>query len=762
MPPILDHARPLTVSSFWAVFWVDVSTEALAAADFFRIAESLQISAQTWRDVCRGLSTLQNPRLLVLDNADDRKVDYHRYFPSGIRGMTLVTSRNPELRQRATSRYLPLDELSDTAAQTLLLAAAGPLVEQHSKLKDDATKVARLLASHPLAIIQAGAYISRGHCTVAQYPQVYERQRQQLLRYRPSHAQSRYGDVYTTFEASADILQSSKDKAAVDALQLLPILATLSSTRLPLSLFGEAWQGAQHILGRSNVGRAVEGAALRGLTLWHVSKLPELLQVDAPEWDPFRLLEAMYLLKAFSLVTIETGNGDLNVSSHPLIHAWARDRQNGTEQHRGWLTSACLLITPDANHSYWLRQQRRLQPHVQALASWPMPIVFAQEPPELVVDIVLDCVYRLRRMDTNQASLSLMQKVCAHLGLDAMTVDGRWRWLYAWMADTLLKCDQPTEAVKVFEQILHFDEQTKSDDQPTPLRLQHRLAMAYDCIGKFQKALEILEDVVNTREQEFEGNDLQWLDLLASARELAKLYKKQGRTKDALVLMEQVVKKQEMTLDQDHRDRMNTEYQLAVCYAGQGLLREAYDQMQHVVDVGRRVLSQYDPNRLVSEHALAVYAWELGFREQGYDLMKHAVNVRQEILEETDPDRLDSENSLAVFSWELDLRDSNGYDLMNHVVSVQRRILDERHSNQLMSEHGLSIYSWEMGYRERAYTLMQHVVDIRRLTLAADNEDLVRTEGWIHEMESEMGHETHARRDYNSSRSSIASDASIH
>ncbi len=97
--------------------------------------------------------------------------------------------------------------------------------------------VASLLQSHPLALIQAAAYVSRGHCTLAEYPRVFAQQRQRLLAFRPAQGQSRYRDVYATFEASAGILQSAHTEAAADALQLLPVLATSEPSRLPLPLF---------------------------------------------------------------------------------------------------------------------------------------------------------------------------------------------------------------------------------------------------------------------------------------------------------------------------------------------------------------------------------------------------------------------------------------------------------------------------------------------------------------------------------------------
>ncbi|KFZ18351.1 hypothetical protein V501_01270 [Pseudogymnoascus sp. VKM F-4519 (FW-2642)] len=67
-------------------------------------------------------------------------------------------------------------------------------------------------------------------------PKKYQQQRKRLLKFQPKQAQSTYGDVYATFEASADVLRQSKSEAASDALQLLGILSMLDSRVLPLQI----------------------------------------------------------------------------------------------------------------------------------------------------------------------------------------------------------------------------------------------------------------------------------------------------------------------------------------------------------------------------------------------------------------------------------------------------------------------------------------------------------------------------------------------
>ena len=160
---------------------------------------------QTWEDGRQGLANLKEPWLLVLDNADNPDIDYQQYFPTGPLGIVMLTSRNAECQHYATTKWINLEGLSKTEARELLLRAAYVPTDQYETLKGYADVVVLLLQSHPLALIQAGSYISRGHCTLKEYPEVYEQQRKRLLVFRPSQAQSRYRDVYATFEASATI-----------------------------------------------------------------------------------------------------------------------------------------------------------------------------------------------------------------------------------------------------------------------------------------------------------------------------------------------------------------------------------------------------------------------------------------------------------------------------------------------------------------------------------------------------------------------------
>jgi hypothetical protein len=313
--------------------------------------------------------------------------------------------------------------------------------------------VASLLQSHPLALIQAAAYVSRDHSTLAEYPRVFAQQRQRLLTFRPAQGQSRYRDVYATFEASASILQSAHTEAAADALQLLPVLATCEPSRLPLPLFEAGWKGARSISSKVTGNKDVIK-----LSPWHVSRLLPLIQADASAWDSFRLIEAISLLKAFSLVSTDTHSGFLSVSIHPLIHAWARDRQEKTEQHDSWTTTGCLFAVSRDNHGFWRQHRRQLQPHVQALTGWDISRMFASEPAIKITCILMNCGWLLYDMRDDAKLFVLMHRLLTHLGLDQQTVDRRWLDVYELTAWNFINYGQVKKAVSLLEQVVKIEQ----------------------------------------------------------------------------------------------------------------------------------------------------------------------------------------------------------------------------------------------------------------------------------------------------------------
>ncbi|KAL8898562.1 MAG: hypothetical protein Q9207_006638 [Kuettlingeria erythrocarpa] len=673
--------------TFWGVFWVDVSATSSAKIDFLNIAKKLGIPAESMEEAQQGLANVRQSCLLVLDNADDPDVDYQRYFPAGLLGVVLLTSRNAECHQYASPPELAreLEGLPENDAQELLLHATNTPREQWSTFQDDAQRVATLLQSHPLALIQAGAYISRAHCTIAGYPLVFDRQRKRLLKYRPTQAKSRYGDVYATFEASAGFLQVSQEEAAKDALQLLSMLGICAASRLPLQrLFEEGWKGTQTIISSDDS----DDDDLLLLTPWHVSHLPSLLQAGADAWDPFRLVEAVRLLKAFSLVSADTQDDPSNVSMHPLTNAWALDRLATAAQHNAWLATGCLVAVSHHDDIFWRELGRQLQPHLEALTSLDMKIVFASEPRTAISSIIMHCGLLLLNMRDDTKLEELMDNLMVYLNLDPLMVDATWSPVYELIASNLMYSGKVRNAVLLREQLVQIREQTQAKDHPDRLAAQHELASVYEANGQVEKAITLLEPLVQIWEQT-KAKDHP--DRLASQHQLAFAYHANGEVEKAITLLEQLVQIREQTLAEDHRYRLAAQHELASAYHANGEVEKAVPILEQVVQIREQTLAKTHPDRLASQHELARAYKTNKQLDKAVPLLEQVIQIREQTLAKDHPALLASQHNMATSLWRLGCQDA-ALQIMEHVVEVEKEVLDERHPDRIISEALLKFF----------------------------------------------------------------------
>jgi len=107
---------------------------------------------------------------MVFDNADNlTPEELEQYFPSGLGGNILITSRNSGLKHLTSHESsLEVKEMEENDAISLLLKAAG-LDESEVDLQAEASKIVNELFCIPLAIDQAGAFIAFGDIDIKDY-----------------------------------------------------------------------------------------------------------------------------------------------------------------------------------------------------------------------------------------------------------------------------------------------------------------------------------------------------------------------------------------------------------------------------------------------------------------------------------------------------------------------------------------------------------------------------------------------------------------
>ena len=328
------------------------------------IAEACDIRDKSFDGARLWLQETPHSWLLVLDNADDPKLDYALYLPAASKGHVLITSRVPETADLQTAGMDLYESLSEMTAVELLLKASKIDLNVYSTHCVDARKIVNLLGCHALAIVQAGASISQGICGLEEYAEMFQSQRERLLRFHPGMAKSQYGDVYATFEVSATYLQSRSDQPAKDALKLVSFHAFLNFTNFFETTFEEAWLTSRDIPYDLQPGVQPH---VTDLSNWHVRHIPSFMrQEPSGKLDKMSLRHAQSLLASLSIVVVDLPKRMTRM--HPVTHMWARDRlhnqQELTEAWLGTLTVLCLSIEPSHEpKASWAQ----LQPHIESI-----------------------------------------------------------------------------------------------------------------------------------------------------------------------------------------------------------------------------------------------------------------------------------------------------------------------------------------------------------------------------------------------------------
>ena len=714
---------------FWGVFWLDASSESSLTRGFVDVAEKCDLREKSLEGARLWLQETPHSWLLVLDNADDPKLDYAFYLPSASKGHILITSRVPacaDLQTAGTDFYERLDE---TTAIELLLKASKISSNLDGTHDVDAREIVNLLGCHALAVIQAGASISQGICELGEYVAMFKKQRQRLFEIRPGMAKSQYGDVYATFEVSATYLSDRSDQAAIDALALLRCYAFLNFTDFPEKTFEEAWQNSRDIP-RDLLPGVQED--IEDLSHWHVRHLPNFMRQDSSgDLDNISLRKARNLLASLSIVVFDLPTRMTRM--HPVTHMWARDRlkdhEEATDAWLATLTILSLSIKHPWSYEAWWAQ---LQPHIEFVTMY-IPDEYLHHGTFSLHQSFYRLAWVLHRVRADKALLEMLQKCF-------INADQSWtnlpychyiQRLYGICLDSYGDFEK---AKQWLEQVVQILEKVLDPEDHNLLSSKHALAGVYTSTGDIHKAKYLLEEVVDI---EAKILDLKDSSLLASQHELAKVYSDLEENEKAKDLLEQVVKIQAETLRPEHPDRLASQHVLAKVYLALKENDKAKDLLEQVVKIRVETLRSEHPHRLISQHELAGVYLALKENEKAKDLLEQVVKTKAETLRPEDPERLKSKHELARAYLALG-ETIKARDQIEEVVRIQEKTLSPEHPNRLASKHILAEAYLATGETIKARNQVKEVVMIEAKTLSSDDPDRLVSMKLLEECEEKL------------------------
>ena len=662
--------------------------------------EATQNAGKHW------LSNVEEPWLLIINNADYLGLDLPSLFPEGERGHILVTTRNPSFRIHATVGALEFSGLGKEDALLLLLRASGFRRPWDSSTEERGSEITDALGYLALALIQAGALILRQICRIDDYLGVYQEFRKKISK-RQLSEDSREEDqtIYATWEHSIESLELRGTEASRDAVQLLSIVGFFHFEDIRVDIFTRALKNKSRESSAAS-DTTFFGTMLRGLIARMEAPpiLPEFLRGSSTDLDLSRIRHALHSLHSFSLISYNSR--DDSFSLHPVVHSWARDRLTRGGQIL-WAQIAlnvlaeAILLPPDDVGETHEEFRRDILPHLDfCLRARPIQILnYDNYFGGLKFPIAL--AWRFPLMFVIRAQVLTAAK-CGYVYAER----GRFN-----------------EAAMLLSQVKDALLQSKGVQNEHTMRAMLGLAGTYWGLGRLEEAVNLQKSVVTARIQ---GLGPDHPDTLSAMDQLGRSFWLHGDYVEALEFQSITVQRMKATLGVKHADTLSAMDNLGVTYGSWQRFKESRDLHIQVLASRKKTLGPGHLDTLTTMNNLAMALKDLGVLDTAKELMTEVYEQRKLKLGKEHPWTLWALCNLAKVYTELE-RFQEAETMLVPGIAAARRSLSDDHLGVLMGLGELTrIYARQKRFQE-AESLLQHLIERFEASRGKEHPDTVYT-----------------------------------
>lgn len=587
------------------LFWVSADSPETIVSEFGKIARELALPEQNEKDQGKIVQAIQRwlreyvNWLLVLDNIDDLRL-VGTFIPAAHLGAVLLTTHRQVTEPVAQA--LDVDLLSTEEGACLLLRRSRhlslnvPLAQALPTEIIGARAIVQQLDSLPLALDQAGAYISEVGCSVDDYLVLLSQEQHTLLQRRGNVPADHPQSVALTFALAFEQVQLQNEAASA----LLKLCALLAPDAIPLELFAQ---------NRTSLSEILATTVASALTL------------DC----------ALELLQSYSLIRRDSNSR--SVSLHRLLQVVLRNTLTAEERDLWQKRAISLLFLcfPEVEPEVFA-QCERLTPHVLACAA---PERNEQLSATQLAEIVRKAADYLRmRAQYQQAELLYQQAI--RLGEQGGSAE------YSCLAHAfhnlaVLYGEQGMyeRAEPLYQRALHLWEQIQGSEHPLVAHLLTNLAFLFYTQGKYDQTEQLLQRALAIRER---TQGPEHPRIVYPLNNLAELYLEQGKYQQAEIFYQRVLYIWRKAGRPEHLDVSATLHGLAALYSRQGMYERAEPLYQQSLRIREQALGPEHPRVMAPLHGLAVLASEQGRYEQAEALFQRvlAIRTRQLGLEHLD------------------------------------------------------------------------------------------------------------------------------
>jgi len=664
------------------------------------------------------IGSLKDNYIMIFDNADVLSpAALEAYFPPGMRGNILITSRNAAMRTLTSpGSSLEVTEMEERDAIGLLLKASC-LESSTTDIQIQATKIVKELFCFPLAIDQAGAYIASGATTIGDYLVKYSEHQKTLLSHSEFTGASKYNrTVYESWELSFKEIQeraksydSHKANAAKSAMQLLELFPFFHHEGITEEIFSYAALPEDHETSTPNLNLASSLLDQRLLPLH-----------ETGTWNNFNFREGIRILLSFSL--IKRGPSDNVYAMHPLVHTWGRDRLTLNERKKcclmAYITLSCALRW-DAGQLYgfW----RTLVIHVIANME-----CFKSEDNQNIISYMDDAYLKFGWLLREQGYFMEAEN------LENEVLDTRNRILgvehpetiraMANLGATYHSLGKYTKSEKLGIQVLDARNRILGVEHPDTIFAMANLAMTYRSLGKYGESEKLGIQVLDARNRTL---GVEHPDTIFAIANLASTYYSLGKHTEAEKLEIQVLDARNRILGVEHPETIFAMANLAMTYCSLGKYAESEKLGIQVLDARNRILGVEHPETIFAMANLAMTYCCLGKYAESEKLGIQVLDARNRILGVEHPDTIRAMANLASTYYSLG-KYTESEKLEIQVLDARKRILGVEHPDTIRAMANLSMTYHGLGKYAMSEKLRIQVLDARSRILGVEHPDTIR------------------------------------
>ncbi|KAF7357145.1 FabD/lysophospholipase-like protein [Mycena sanguinolenta] len=583
---------------FTEKFLVDASSTESIETGLKNIATANQIGNSS-QDALAWLAGKHRDWLVFFDNADEPEMNLQKVFPKCTHGNIIITTRNPGLRVYGGYSQVSDMEESDAVALLLQRACHKPSAANEAL----AVEIVKELAYLPLAIIQAGAFISESG-SLDTFLGQYRTNQTKLLKRKPAQCHDDYAwTVYTTWQMSFDRL----DRPATTFLLLCSFLHRDGITE-------DIFSGAAKLVAEPDwvyLGSVKSKSAL-DIAEDFLSHF-----LAAGKWDSLCFVELTNKLKAYSLINFDPERKSFSI--HPLVHSWSQtilDNPQSYAECMNHILGTSIMQLQDKDREM---ASLRLISHVQ---------FFMQAAPDAddkfhqhYANVHREAGHYATAMELDIRTLDKRRKL---LGDDhKQTLQAMYN-----LAITYDDLGQFDKAKELAAAVLGKRRQLLGDDHLGTLWAMNNLATIHQHLGQFEKAKELRIGVLEVWKNLL-GDD-HW-ETLAAMNNLGGTYIHLDQLQEAEKLLDLVVEKSRKLSGNDNLT-LTAMDNLASAYEQLGKLEEAEKLRIVVLEKGRKIFGDHHWQTLNTMHKLAMTYQTLGQFEEAEKLQVVVLEQRIKLL----------------------------------------------------------------------------------------------------------------------------------